>query len=135
MGHTQAPSRCAAAPAHPVSDDESQVPVPQSFIDLFVPPGRSRPTQTRAHISARHEFCEDLATMLTEHASTKLFELGVAESDVLERMHLGLLGHGEQSGEMANIVSPDEAWWVVHRLAELLDWPAPPASVVRPGPA
>ena len=104
--------------------DESQVPLPQSFIDLFVPPGRSRPTESRAHISARHEFCEDLASMLTEHASTKLFELGVTEGDVLERMHRGLLGPGA-------VVSPDEAWWVIHRLAELLGWPAPPDSVAR----
>ena len=112
-----------------MSDDESQVPVPQSFIDLFVPPGRSRPTESRAHISARHEFCEDLASMLTEHASTKLFELGVLETDVLERMHRGLV---QQTGPDA-VVNADEAWWVVHRLAELLGWPAPPASVTRAG--
>jgi hypothetical protein len=112
-------------PLPPVSDDENQVPVPQSFVALFVPPGRSQPTESRAVISVRHEFCDDLATMLTEHASTKLFELGVAETDVLERVHLGLLAD-------AALLTPDEAWWVVHRLAELLGWPAPPASVARP---
>jgi hypothetical protein len=105
--------------------DEDQTAVPRSFIDLFIAPGRSKPTESRAHISARHEFCNDLAEMLTEHASTKLFELGVAETDVLERIHRGLLAEG--SG-----VNADEAWWVTHRLAELLGWPAPGASVVRP---
>ncbi len=108
--------------------DENQTPLPASFIALFVPPGRTRPTESRAHISERHEFCDDLAQMLTEHASNKLFELGVAEVDVLERMHAGLLGPGA-------VVSPDEAWWVVHRLAELLGWPDPPDSVTRHGEA
>ena len=75
-------------------------------------------------MSQRHEFCDDLAQMLTEHASSKVFELGVAETDVLERVHRGLLGPGA-------VVNDDEAWWVVHRLAELLGWPAPPDSVTR----
>ncbi len=41
-------------------------------------------------IAARYEFCEDLATMLTEHAQTMLFDLGITEDDVLERCHRGL---------------------------------------------
>ncbi len=109
--------------------EDSQVPLPRSFVELFIAPGRSKPSASFAHISARHEFCDDLASMLTEHASSKLFELGVAESDVLERIHRGLLA--DASG--APVVSPDEAWWVVMRLSELLGWPAP--AVVRPGSA
>lgn len=104
--------------------DENQTPLPASFIALFVSPGRSRPTESRAHIGERHEFCDDLAHMLTEHASTRLFELGVAEHDVLERIHAGLLGPGA-------VVSAAEAWWVVQRLAELLGWP-PPAGPAAP---
>ena len=104
--------------------DENQISVPASFVDLFIPPGRAKPTASRAEISARYEFCEDLAEMLTEHASTQLFQLGVHETDVLERMHQGLLAD-------ASVVTADEAWWVIHRLAELLGWPAPGPTVVR----
>lgn len=95
--------------------DESQIFVPPSFIALFIAPGRTRPSATREHIAQRHEFCEDLATLLTDHASAKLFELGVTEHDVLERTHRGLL-----VGDA--LVTPDEAQWVVRRLAELLGW-------------
>ncbi len=96
--------------------DSSQIVVPPAFIALFVPPGRSKPTAGLAHIAQRHEFCDDLAQLLMEPARTQLFALGITEHDVLERMHAGLLGD-------AAVVSPDEARWVVCRLAELLDWP------------
>ncbi len=95
--------------------DESQIEIPASFIALFVPPGRIKPTASRAEMAARYEFCEDLAALLTESAATKLWELGVAESDVLERMHAGLRG-----GQVG--VTGDEAVWVTRRLAELLGW-------------
>jgi hypothetical protein len=98
--------------------EDNQFIVPPSFIALFVPPGRSKPTETREHIAARYELCEDLAQMLTEQASTKKWELGVTEHDVLERMHRGLTTEGA-------VVQAAEAWWVTHRLAELLEWPAP----------
>lgn len=98
--------------------EDNQFVVPPSFIALFLPPGRSKPSQTREHIVQRYELCEDLAQMLTEQASTKKWELGVTEADVLERMHRGLTGEGA-------IVEPAEAGWVVRRLAELLDWPDP----------
>jgi hypothetical protein len=98
--------------------DESQIVVPPSFVALFIEPGRVKPSASREHIAQRHEFCEDLAQMLTEHASTRKWELGVTEADVLVRMHRGLLQ--EQAG-----VSAPEAWWVVRRLAELLEWPQP----------
>lgn len=98
--------------------DDNQFIVPPSFIALFVPPGGIKPRASREHIAERYEFCEDLAQMLTETASTKLFELSVAEADVLERIHRGLLVEGAP-------VDADEARWVVTRLAELLGWPAP----------
>jgi hypothetical protein len=100
-----------------VSDD-NQIIVPPSFIALFVPPGGVKPRASRQHIAERYEFCEDLAQMLTDTASTKLFELSVTEADVLERIHRGLLVEGAP-------VDADEARWVVTRLAELLGWPAP----------
>ena len=99
--------------------DESQIIVPPSFIALFMTPGRARLNAPRDEIAARHEFCEDLATMLTDHASAKLWELGVTQVDVLERIHRGLL-----TGDAT--VTPPEAQWVIQRLAELLDWDAPP---------
>ena len=100
-----------------MGDDGSQIIVPPSFVALFVPPGRIKPTAARDEIAARYEFCEDLAQMLTEHAHTKHWELGVTEQDILQRMHQGLLGDDAP-------VSEAEAAWVVRRLAELLDWPA-----------
>ena len=95
--------------------DGNQVVVPPSFIALYVEPGRIKPNASREDIAARYEFCEDLATLLVDHARTKLWELGVTEADVLSRVNVGLVG---SSG-----VSLVEAEWVTRRLAELLDWP------------
>lgn len=98
--------------------DENQSVIPRSFVDLFVPAGAIKPRESRAVIASRYELCEDMAQMLTEHARTKQFELGVTAEDVLERVHRGLLVAG-------SVVETDEAAWVVSRLAELLDWPMP----------
>ena len=95
--------------------DESQIHVPPSFVALFVPPGRVKPTETRDVIAARYEICEDLAHLLTDRAATIRWELGITEADVLERIERGLLAAG--SG-----VNEAEARWVVRRLAELLEW-------------
>lgn len=97
--------------------DESQIGIPTSFIALFVPPGRIRPSAPREHIAQRYEFCEDLATALMEPARTQLWQLGVAESDVLDRVRRGLLQAD------ASVVDAAEAEWVMRRLAELLGWP------------
>ena len=98
--------------------DENQTAIPQSFIALFVPRGRARPSAAQAAIAARYELCEDLAQTLTEHARTTLFALSITEALVLERMRQGLLQAG-------SVVTPEESRWVVTRLAELLDWPMP----------
>jgi hypothetical protein len=98
--------------------DEHQTEIPPSFIALYIDPGRSRPNASRAVIGARYEFCEDLATILTEHASTMLFDLGISEEDVLERCHRGLCIEG-------SAVSLPEAEWVTRRLAELQGWSCP----------
>jgi hypothetical protein len=97
--------------------DESQIEIPPSFIALFVPPGRIKPTASREHIRQRYELCEDLATMFVDTAQTKLWELGISESDVLERIHAGLAAG-------AGGVETNEAQWVICRLAELLGWDA-----------
>lgn len=95
--------------------DDSHIEVPPSFITLFVPPGRIKPTASRQHITERYELCEDLATMFVDTAQTKLWELGIGEADVLERIHAGLLAG-------AGGVDEAEARWVTRRLAELLGW-------------
>jgi hypothetical protein len=99
--------------------EDSQIVVPASFIALYLEPGRNKPSAPRQEIVARHEFCDDLAHMLTEQAQTKLWELRVTEFDVLERVLRGLRAPG-------SVVSESEAVWVVTRLAELLSWPALP---------
>ncbi|MFC7408610.1 MULTISPECIES: ATPase with chaperone activity [Hydrogenophaga] len=98
--------------------EDSQLLIPPSFIALYVPPGRIKPTLARDEIAQRYELCEDMAQMLTETASTMLVTLGITEQDVLARCRLGL------RAEPA-VVSADEAGWVVSRLAELMNWPAP----------
>jgi len=98
--------------------EDSQIVVPRSFIELYLPPGRIKPTAPRDEIAARYEFCEDLASMLTEHARLKLWDLGITEADVLERMHRGLVAVDAP-------VTSTEAVWVIRRLAELLEWRAP----------
>lgn len=100
-----------------MADDQNQILIPQSFIDLFAPPGRPIPRRDWQELAARYEMCEDMAQLLTETARQKLFELGIAEEDVLQRMAYGLRAAGQ--------FSVDEAVWVVTRLAELLGWPAP----------
>ena len=97
--------------------DESQIEVPPSFIALLVPPGRIKPTASREHIRQRYELCEDLATMFVDTAQTKLWELGISESDVRERIHAGLLAG-------AGGVEVNGAPWVGCGLAELLGWEA-----------
>ena len=69
----------------------------------------------RQEIAERYEFCEDLAHMLEDQAKAVLFDLGISEDDVLERIQAGLCGG-------AAGVTPGEAWWVSRRLAELLGW-------------
>jgi hypothetical protein len=95
--------------------DESQITIPASFVGLFIPEDRMKPTASRQEIADRYEICEDLATALVDKARTVLWELGVTEHDVLVRIHRVL--REPQSG-----VSPAEALWVARRQTELLEW-------------
>jgi hypothetical protein len=95
--------------------DENQTVVAESFIALYRD-ARERLTAPRATIATRHELCEDLANLLTEHCSTVHFRDGVDEASVLERCLQGLLAPPAT-------VEPREAEWVVRRTAELLGWP------------
>ena len=95
---------------------ENQIYIPESFMALFIAPGRYKPTASHAEVSARYELCEDMANMLTETAQNMQFTLGVTEQDVLTQCLRGL-----QAPD--SVVSVPESVWVVHRLAELLNWP------------
>ena len=95
--------------------DDSQVQIPASFIALFIPVGRVKPSVSRQEIAERYELCEDLATALVDKARTVLWELGVTEHDVLHRIHRVLR-------EPTSGVVPAESVWVTRRLAELLEW-------------
>ena len=96
--------------------DENQILIPQSFMVLFLDPGRSRPNAPREVVAGRYELCEDMANLLTEHAQTTVFEQGVSESQVLLRCRQSLLVEG-------SVFSEPEAGWIICRLAELLNWP------------
>ena len=85
---------------------------------LYLDKGRYKPSLPRAELTARYEMCEDLAHLLVETASTQQFDLGITEDDALERCWRGLLVEPA-------VITPDEAFWVVCRLAELLSWPFP----------
>ena len=107
--------------------DEYQVDIAQSFLLLFCEPGRNKPSAPRAHIAQRYELCEDMAQMLVPTAQELLQKLGVAESDVLERVFAGLTGDDA-------VVTRLEATWVVRRLAELCAWAQPGPYWPEPAP-
>jgi len=94
---------------------DSQIVVPASFIQLFVPAGKTRPAEPREYIARRYDLCEDMAQMLVDTAREKHLGIGVAQTDVLDRIQAGLEAD-------ASVVSADEARWIVYRLAELLSW-------------
>ena len=101
------------------SQNDSQIEIPPSFLALFMEPGRSKPTATRFFIAQRYELCEDMAQLLTQTAQEMLHRLGIAERDVLQRCYQGLCGDNPVDNP---VVNPQEARWVVRRLAELLGW-------------
>jgi hypothetical protein len=95
--------------------DDNQIIIPPSFIAIFVEPGRIKPSASKEHIHERYDLCEDMANLLTEQASNKLWELGITESDVLLR-----IGNGLAETDIG--LTQPEADWVVKRLAEILGW-------------
>jgi hypothetical protein len=102
-------------------DDSNQLEVPPSFLALFTSPSGHRLTEPIAVVRARYEICEDLAQMLTEHASTALAQSNSTEREVLRKMGDALAAEGSP-------VQAAEGSWVIRRLAELLGWEAPEDS-------
>jgi len=94
---------------------DSQVIVPQAFVDPYLNPGTSKLSLPCEEVAMRHELCEDLAQALVDRAKLILWQLGITEQDVIERMLRGLAA--SESG-----LSNAEAAWVVRRLVELLEW-------------
>ena len=101
--------------------EENQSFVPESFMALYVEKGQYKPSLPRAELTQRYEWCEDMANMLVDTASTQQFQLGITEEDVLERCWRGLMVEPTS-------ISSVESFWVVCRLAELLSWPIPQAQ-------
>ena len=95
-------------------DDDNQIVIPESFIGLFVQPGRSKPTEPYGTILQRYELCEDLAIALVDQATIQKWELGVETQDIVQRIGQGLAGG-------AAGISDAEAGWVCKRLTELMD--------------
>lgn len=104
-------------------DDSSQIIIPPSFTALYVPPGKTRLTETHAHIAQRYELCEDMATMLSGTAAEQQFKTGCDTTELLQSMASTLAAPG-------GLLQPNEAHWVVCRLAELLHWDMPPPDAV-----
>ena len=99
----------------------SQIHIPASFVALYLPPGKLKPSLGFDELAQRYELCEDMACLLTERAQEMLHGLGITEDDVLQRCLQGL--------QVEPVVfSPAEAFWVVCRLAELLNWAMPETS-------
>jgi hypothetical protein len=96
--------------------DEFQIDIPPSFVALYVPVGKIKPTLGQRDMAERYELCEDLANLLTEKAAHLQFSLGITEDLVLQQCEAGLI-------TAPAVVTPPEARWVVCRLAELLQWP------------
>lgn len=107
---------------------DNQIEIPQSFISLFVRPGRARPCASYEAILERYEQCEDIAATLVEHAQVQAVTAGLGEQDILLRCHRGLLA--DVTG-----FSVGESRWIVFRLAELLEWQAPVIDAGEPGAA
>ena len=97
---------------------DNQIDIPPSFIALYLKPGRERPSAPHEVILARYKLCEDMACMLTEHARELAFDEDM-EQKVLRQCHEALLANS--LAEPTNL-STQESVWVIHRLAELLDW-------------
>lgn len=97
---------------------DNQIEPPQSFMAMYVTPGRTRPSAPQEVVLARYEQCEDMATLLAEQAQTIAFEENLSEKEVLARCQRGLQA---KDGDFTE----KEAAWIICRLAELQGWELP----------
>lgn len=101
-----------------MDEDDNQIEVPDSFVALYAAPGGHRMLRPAQHVRERYELCEDMAQMLAQRATAAQFATDGSEAEVLSRIAQTL-----EASESP--FSKPEVAWVVRRLAELLDWPAP----------
>ena len=94
---------------------DNPIESPQSFMAIYLTPGRGRLNAPQEVIRARYEQCEDMACVLTERAQTLAFKESLSESEILSRCCQGLRYDDVDFNEK-------EAQWVICRLAELLGW-------------
>ncbi|WP_296511085.1 ATPase with chaperone activity [Rhodoferax sp.] len=99
-----------------MNDHAPQIEIPPSFVQLYLAPGRSKPSAPWAQVLSDYELCEDMAQMLAPTAADMLFKLGVTERDVLERCYRGLRTE-------PCVLSEPQSAWVLQRMAEILSWP------------
>lgn len=97
--------------------EDQLTPLPDSFLKFNLG-ARGRLLHPAAEVRARYELCEDLACHLVTSAKSLHHDDGIHEQQVMRRCFAGLAD--ADSG-----LSPDEARWVVHRLAELAQWEVP----------
>lgn len=96
-------------------EDTNQVLVPESFQAIYKDSRRAKLSIPWPRLLERYEFCEDLSNMLVETASNMMHGLHITEDDVFGRVSMGL--RAPASG-----TSPEESFWVLQRLAELMEW-------------
>lgn len=94
---------------------DNQIEPPQSFMAMYVTPGRDRPNAPQEVVLARYEQCEDMACLLAEQAELLAFKENFSEKEVLVRCYQGLLSDVSDFTER-------ESEWVIQRLAEQLGW-------------
>jgi hypothetical protein len=92
---------------------ERQIHIPASFLALYTPANRARPTPPREWLEDRHDLCEDLAQLLAEKVKDKVWQLGITEVDALARIKQGLPELDLDMNEL-------EQQWVLKRVQEIL---------------
>lgn len=95
--------------------DHNQTLVPESFLALHS--ARGRPLLARDAMEQRYELCEDLALHTAAFLAAQQQDPD-ASDEALRRCFDGL------RIEPVSVSAP-EAGWVIRRVAELQDWPAP----------
>jgi hypothetical protein len=92
---------------------ERQIHIPASFVAIYTPSGRVRPEASRLWLEERYELCEDLSQLLANQVKDKVWQMGITESDALERVE-----HGLEHVDLE--LSDSECQWVMTRTKEVL---------------
>jgi len=96
-------------------EDTNQILIPETFQAIYKSPRTGKLTVAWPILLERYEYCEDLSNMLVETASNMMHSLHITEDDVFDRVHMGLTTPESRT-------NPEESYWVLQRLAELMRW-------------